>query len=325
MTELDYMEYSSYAAAQAAYVTSDTTGSAVITQDSADDQNNIFGSGGTEEEAAQSFTPATAINCSSVQIYLEKVLSPTDDITVRIETNNAGVPSGTLVNANATKTIATASLSDGYNSFAFPASFILAASVVYHIVCKRSGSRDATNYWRWTLLVDTNPYADGNASRLNSGTWSAQANHDHRFKVYSKSLQCYADAVVKTQGSYSLKGYALVTSSLNETLTGTLSSAADLTDMNIIRLDLRATRTGANIKIGIHDSGGTTTELTPTISSASTYETQSWDISGVANADKDDIDQVIITIVNADAANTFYLDNMYGDNVRGKVIFIGDN
>ena len=33
--------------------------------------------------------------------------------------------------------------------------------------------------------------------------------------------------------------------------------------------------------------------------------------SAVSNANKDAIDSIIITIVNADAANTFYIDNMY--------------
>ncbi|MEO5355339.1 MAG: tail fiber domain-containing protein, partial [Magnetococcus sp. XQGC-1] len=65
-----------------------------------------------------------------------------------------------------------------------------------------------------------------------------------------------------------------------------------------------------DLNIGIHDSGGTTTEITPNITSADTYQSVTWDISGVSNANKDAIDQIIITIVNASAANTFYIDNM---------------
>jgi len=51
-----------------------------------------------------------------------------------------------------------------------------------------------------------------------------------------------------------------------------------------------------------------TTELTPTITTADTFQTVNWDLSSVTDANKDAIDQIIITIVNADAANTFYLD-----------------
>lgn len=85
--------------------------------------------------------------------------------------------------------------------------------------------------------------------------------------------------------------------------------AIDLTGKKYINYDIRASRTGSNIKIGIHDSGGTTTEHTANVQSANTWETQTWDISGVSDANKDAIDSIIITVVNADAANTFYIDN----------------
>ena len=58
--------------------------------------------------------------------------------------------------------------------------------------------------------------------------------------------------------------------------------------------DIRSTRTGSNIKIGIHDTGGTTTEITPNITNANAYQTVTWDISGVSNANKDAIDKFII-------------------------------
>ena len=81
---------------------------------------------------------------------------------------------------------------------------------------------------------------------------------------------------------------------------------------NLANIDfsIRSNRTGSNIKVGIHDSGGTTTEITPNITSADVFQSVSWDISGVSNANKDAIDQIIITIVNASAANTFYIDNI---------------
>ena len=88
--------------------------------------------------------------------------------------------------------------------------------------------------------------------------------------------------------------------------------AIDLTGIQTLKYDIRATRTGSNIKIGIHDSGGTTSEHTASISSADTFETQTWDVSGVSDANKDAIDSIIVTVVNADATNTFYIDNFYG-------------
>ena len=126
------------------------------------------------------------------------------------------------------------------------------------------------------------------------------------------NLQCYSESIIKTQGSYALKGSALITASLNDTLTRTVSPTINLSGYAQIKFDIRASRTGSNIKIGIHDSGGVTTEITSNITPADTFQTVEWDISGVADANKDVIDSIIITIVNADAANTFYIDNMYG-------------
>ncbi len=126
-------------------------------------------------------------------------------------------------------------------------------------------------------------------------------------------LQCYSESTIKTQGLYSLKVVALGAYSLNKTLTRSVLPTIDLSDKLTIKFDVYASRTGSNIKIGLHDSGGTTTEITPNIESANVFQTITWDISGVPNSDKDAIDHIIITIVNADADNVFYLDNMFAE------------
>ena len=126
---------------------------------------------------------------------------------------------------------------------------------------------------------------------------------------YLKPMLSYSESTIKTQGSYSLKGIA-TTASLNKTLTRTISPTLNLTSHNTINFDLRSSRTGSNIKIAIHDSGGTTTEITPNITSAGVFQSFDFDISGVSDSNKDNIDKIIITIVNASAVNTFYIDNI---------------
>ena len=123
-------------------------------------------------------------------------------------------------------------------------------------------------------------------------------------------LQSYSESTIKTQGTYSLKGVAAITDSLNDTLTRTIADNLDLSNSEGIEYDIYALRTGSNIKIGIHDSGGTTSEHTANVATSNTNQTESWDISGVSDANKDDIDSIIVTISNADAANTFYLDDI---------------
>ena len=151
--------------------------------------------------------------------------------------------------------------------------------------------------------------------RVSNGIARWTANFTPPTVAYSlaPTLQDYSEATIKQEGSYSLKGIAQITTSLNKTLTRVVSPVIDLTGKTFIEFDIRVSRTGSNIKIGIHDSGGTTTEITPNILAADTWQTVVWDISAIPNADKNTIDNIIITIVNADAANTFYIDNMLGD------------
>jgi len=127
-----------------------------------------------------------------------------------------------------------------------------------------------------------------------------------------KDLQCSSEDTIKTQGDYSLKAIAVQTDSLNDTLTRTVSPTVDLTGKDDWIFYIYSSRTGSNIKAGIHDSGGTTTESTPDVTDTGVWQKVTVDVSAVTDANKDDIDSIIITPVNADAANTFYIDYMYG-------------
>lgn len=140
----------------------------------------------------------------------------------------------------------------------------------------------------------------------------AVQNWIEELEFYSQVLQCFSESTIKQQGSYSLKGFAQKTNSLNDTLTRTVSATIDLTNVPTIKLYIRSTRTGSNIKIGIRDSGSTITEITPNITTANVFQLVEWDISGVSPSDKDTIDRVIATIVNADSNTEFYLDSMSG-------------
>jgi hypothetical protein len=125
-------------------------------------------------------------------------------------------------------------------------------------------------------------------------------------------LQSYSEGTIKQQGSYSLKASAAQTLSLNKTLTKS-SLSIDLSNRDDLTIDCRASRTGSQFKIGLHDSGGTTTEHTVNIAVANTWQTETIDLSAVSNANKDAIDSIIITITNADSANTIYLDDFKDD------------
>ena len=77
------------------------------------------------------------------------------------------------------------------------------------------------------------------------------------FKAGSDStsfLQSYSESTIKTQGSYSLKCIAAITNSLNNKLTKTLSPVSNLTGVKNLKFDMRASRTGANVKLGLHNN-----------------------------------------------------------------------
>lgn len=126
----------------------------------------------------------------------------------------------------------------------------------------------------------------------------------------SAELIVYSETSIIAQGTYALKATAS-TSSSGHTTTKTFSPVKDLSGIDTIRFYLRASRTGEKIKFGVHnDDTDVTSETTPNVTSANTWQLFNLDLSGVADADKNSIDKFIITIVNADAANTFYIDKV---------------
>lgn len=145
---------------------------------------------------------------------------------------------------------------------------------------------------------------------VSSYTGDSNFNSVGAVQIKTGAAKSYSESSIKQEGDYSLKIIALQTTSLNKTVTRSVSPTINLTDQDEIKIRVRASRTGTNFKMGLHDSGGTTTESNIAISSADTWEQKTIDISAVSNANKDAIDLITITITNADAENTIYLDEL---------------
>lgn len=300
-SEIDYMEYSSDANAQSAYVNS--VSGAIAENFETAGSARFVGNDGTSYEYAQSFILDYPMTITQISLLLTTNTGSPGNATIRLETNTGGnIPSGTLVDANATWT---GSLTPSSWNVINYTDFNLDAGT-YWVVWRHSES--ATNGWRWSADSSAG-YTRGTSKRsTNGGVWTDDIGWDFNFRIYGEELQVWSEDTIVNQGTYSLKTIALATDSLNDTLTKS-GLSIDLTGVDTIKIDCYALRTGSNFKIGIHDSGGTTTEKTVTISSSNTWEEVSWDISGVSTSNKDDIDSIIITIINADADNIIYLDN----------------
>lgn len=139
--------------------------------------------------------------------------------------------------------------------------------------------------------------------------WTADFSASLPSVPYSGDIVVWTDGVFKTQGSYSLK-FASQTTALNKTLVKVFTVNHNLTSVNNLIFDVMASRTGSNFKLGLHDVGGTTTELTPSIITAgNVWQRVNWSLAGVTDANKDAIDSLKITVLNADAVDTVRIDN----------------
>lgn len=161
---------------------------------------------------------------------------------------------------------------------------------------------NTTAYIKYRINISAN---NGHADRLTIGEFEMMET--------IINLQCYSESTIKQQGSYSLKIVAQQTGSLNDTLTKTLvgEDKINLSGKKTIKFDARALRTGQNFQVQLHDSGGNTITIDVNITSSITWQKIEKDISGVTDTNKDDIDKIIIKIIDAGADNEIYIDNMF--------------
>lgn len=145
---------------------------------------------------AQSFTIASTTTVDTVKLWLKKVASPAGTMTLRIETDSAGSPSGTLANANATVTVAESSLSTSYGwiTFDFATNFSLTGSTTYWLVLSTSRSTDEFNYVQWGADNSSPSYSNGQMKTY-SGSWSANSM-DACFEVFGEATAYDEPAVV---------------------------------------------------------------------------------------------------------------------------------
>lgn len=105
------------------------------------------------------YTPiiGNGVSMSDIHLCVGKAGSPTDNMVVRIETDNNGEPSGTLAHANAEASVAGSALSNtnlADVTFTFGGAFTLTNDIMYHVVIGRSGALNDTNFYEVYWLLD---------------------------------------------------------------------------------------------------------------------------------------------------------------------------
>jgi len=146
---------------------------------------------------AQSFEVTGTQTVKTVDLWLKKTGSPTGTLTLRIETDNAGEPSGTLAHANLTTTLAESSLSASYGdmTFAFSTGASISGSTPYWLVLSTDRSASETNYVSWGADGSSPSYADGEMMSELSSSWSAESK-DAVFEVFAEGIQYDSPALV---------------------------------------------------------------------------------------------------------------------------------
>ena len=140
------------------------------------------------DKLAQGFQVTGSQTINDVELYLKKEGTPTGTMTCRIETDNSGEPSGTLVDANATTTVAESTVTTSYTEiqFTFSTTFTISGSTQYWIVLSTSRAQDATNNIHWGADSSAASYANGEMMRDIGGTWVAlNPTYDAIFAVNS--------------------------------------------------------------------------------------------------------------------------------------------
>ena len=132
---------------------------------------------GELDELAQSFEVTGSQEVATVKLWLKKVGSPTGTMTLRIETDNTGEPSGTLADANLTVDVAESSLGTSYAdiTFTFSTPASISGSTTYWIVLSTDRSASASNYVLWGVDTSTPSYADGEFMSEASSSWSSES------------------------------------------------------------------------------------------------------------------------------------------------------
>lgn len=137
-----------------------------------------------------------------VNLWLKKVGSPTGNLTVTIETDNAGDPSGTAVTNGTSNNVAASSLSTGYGwiEFTFATSPTLSASTQYHLVLETTESHDEFDYVVWGADGSAPSYANGEMKSESSAVWSSESA-DACFQVLAEGLKYIKPVLVDEYAS----------------------------------------------------------------------------------------------------------------------------
>lgn len=106
---------------------------------------------------AHKLSPVAGHPISGISLYMRKVGTPTGTLTLRVETDNAGEPSGELVNYNAEATVDVSTLGTSFANvvFSFDNFFNVRTANTYWLVLTSDSAVSSTDYAVWGVFYNT--------------------------------------------------------------------------------------------------------------------------------------------------------------------------
>lgn len=160
-----------------------------------DDASGIYSS--SSARAGQSFklngVTSESKYLSKAVISLKKHSGTTTDLVVRVETDNNGKPSGTLVSSDATTTLTAFSDSSYVWKTVNFTPFLINCNTKYWLVVKHAveGSGNSSYYWQ---TVDISSYTRGDLANYDGSNWIQQIGSGGYFAIFVEgSIEAFVD------------------------------------------------------------------------------------------------------------------------------------
>jgi len=152
------------------------------TYDSDDTLAPIRRATNSREAYGQGFQVDTAGYMEFVDVELAKTGTVTGNLWFELQSNSAGVPSGTVLATSDKVDASEVGTASQWIRFTFRTPVSLTAATTYQLVATGSWTQSDANYIGWRVDASAPAYANGAASVLET-TWSAAAA-DASFKIY---------------------------------------------------------------------------------------------------------------------------------------------
>lgn len=173
-------------------------GSTWTTQDRTQDFTIKIGVQTTYTKLAQSIETTAKGEVGKIKLYLKKFGSPTGNLTVKINTNNAltvpDKPSNVTITNGTSNTVSASTLTSSYQliEFTFATPPVIDRYIKYWIVLETTDSQSNSNFVTWAM-DSTESYTPGIIEGLDDNTWT-ELSTDGIFQILS-TQQAYIEPI----------------------------------------------------------------------------------------------------------------------------------